>query len=204
MWKFRSVVHLLLITGFLLVCMPLCADTLTIGLISFDNLVPAGPSAPGVNVFTLYDFTGSNALPPDAPVTTPLDFLDTAVTLDGSQVNNAGTITPGSTQAAVLEFSTSQNFTSATFSADLSSPTFVANGQSYLAASSVVTASLLPSSPPDLIAGVDFVPITIEASPVAATVPEPSSCCLTLPVLLAVLYRCRRNCTQKPGVEPSA
>jgi len=168
-------------------CFPLSADSLIVGLMSFDNLVPAATDADGVNVFTIYNFTGAFALPPDAPVITPLDFLTTAVTLNGSDVVNVGTISPGSTQALSLEFPTSQEFTSALFSATLSSLTFSANGQTYLADSNLITATLLPSAPPDLTAGVDFVLLTIEASPSEATVPEPSSYVFLFSALLALL-----------------
>lgn len=174
------------------------ADSLTVGLISFDNLVPAAPGAAGVNVFTLYNFTGSNSFPPDAPVVSSLDFLNTTVTLDGSDVVNAATISPGSVQSPSLEFSTTDNFTEADFSAQLSSLTFSANGQTYLASSSTVTATLLPSTLPDLIAGTDFVTIEIEASPISAPVPEPGGFALViLGLMMLAAVAAADNCHRK-------
>ena len=85
-----------------------------------------------------------------------------------------GTIDPGSVQFAGLQFPDSQLLTDALFQATLSTTTFTISGQTYLAASNVVTADLLPSSGPDLQAGLDFALINIEASPIVAPTPSAS------------------------------
>jgi hypothetical protein len=43
------------------------ADTIRLGYISFDNLVPGAPGSPGVNGFTIGDLTGDSAVVRDAP-----------------------------------------------------------------------------------------------------------------------------------------
>ena len=165
------------------------ASSITVGLLSFDNLIPDAPGAPGVNVFTVYNFTGSNSFPPDAPVTDSLSFLNTTLTPDGSGGIGFGEVDPGAVQAATLEFPTSTTFGSVAFQADLSSSIFMAGGVEYDAASGMVTASLLPSSGPSLVAGTDFVVLTVDASPVnLSAVPEPPSGWLVLLGGITLLY----------------
>lgn len=171
--------------------LPAQADVITIGVVSFDNIVPAG-NGPGTNGFTIYNFTGSNSQPgtPDSP----LSFLSTSLLLNGTQTLNVGTVTPGSVQPLNLQFPTTTLFTSADFMATLNTTSFSVGGQNYVAASDQVTADLLPSSPPDLAAGTDFAVIDINASPVSASVPEPAPIWFTLPPLASLLwFRSRRR-----------
>ena len=192
----KSLATRLILFGFLAgAVLPLSADTLTIGFISFDNLVPDAPGSPGVNVFTVYDLTGVNSFLSPTPVSDELDFLNSTMTLNGLvpavQVGPLAPLAGGQgAQLPPLEFPTSQAFTSAVFNAELSQLTFSVNGQEYLANSNLITASIVASLPPNLTAGLDSVEITIDASPVAT--PEPSSYCLTFSVLLAVAYSCKR------------
>jgi hypothetical protein len=169
---------------------PAAADTTTIGLISFDQLVPGAPGTPGINGFTIYNFTGSNSQPgtPDSSIS----FLNTSVTWDsGANTDVVGTVDPGTFQFAGLQFPDSELITDALFQATLSTTTFTINGQTYLAASNAVTVDLLPSTPPDLQAGVDFALIDIQASPIATPTPEPGSLWLLVSslVLLAPALR---------------
>jgi hypothetical protein len=77
------------------------ATIINLGVISLDTLIPAG-SAPGVNVFTINNFTGDPAsggfaLPPDFPVLTDAAFLNARLTVStatSSVVINLGK--PGS------------------------------------------------------------------------------------------------------------
>lgn len=50
-------------------------ETVNVGLISFDVLIPADINVPGVSVFTISNFTGGFALPADFPVVDSLIFL---------------------------------------------------------------------------------------------------------------------------------
>jgi hypothetical protein len=153
---------------------PAAASTITVGLISFDEVVPGAPGTPGINGFTIYNFTGSNSQPgtPDSSIS----FLNTSITWDsGANTDVVGTVDPGSVQFPSLQFPDSQLITDALFQATLSTTTFTISGQTYLAASDAVTVDLLPSTPPDLQAGVDFALIDIEASPTVTATPEPGS-----------------------------
>lgn len=170
------------------------ASTLTVGLFSFDEFIGAAEGSPGVNVFTINDFTGSSSLPPDAPVVTPLTFDSVSVTLNGSQHVSPGNAAPGTTLAPALEFLDTQVFTSATLQGTLSATTFeLSDGTFFQASSSLFSVALLPSSGADLVAGVDFAVITVSGSPVLSSVPEPATEWLMLPTLLAVAYLARKR-----------
>jgi|GEM_PF-2098723 len=191
----RQWMRLVLVTGFVAgLCLNASADTLTIGLFSFDEFIPGAPGSPGVNVFTINDFTGSSNLPPDAPVATPLTFSNVSVTLNGSQNVSVGSAAPGSTLAPALEFLDTQVFTSATLQGNLSTTTLeLADGTFFQASSSLFSVSLLPSAGPDLVADTDFAVLTISGSPASASVPEPASQWLMLPALLAFAYLIRKR-----------
>src|SRR4051794_31074552 len=62
------------------------ADTINLGLISFDVLLPADGGNPGANSFNIVNFTGNPssggfALPPDFPAFTALPFLVSSLTV---------------------------------------------------------------------------------------------------------------------------
>lgn len=156
------------------------ADVITIGVLSFDSIIPPGPNgAPGTNGFTIYNFTGSNSQPgtPDSP----LNFLSTSLLLNGAQMVVIGDVAPGSAQPAALEFPTNSLLTDAQLTATLDTTSFTIGGQNYVATSDLVFADLAPSSPPDLMAGTDFVAIDINASPSGpASTPEPAAFWLAL------------------------
>lgn len=150
------------------------------GVFSFDNLIPAMTSAPGVNVFDITNLTGDPdsggyALPPDFPIFASLVFQNATLTLDtGSSTLTIplGDIGPGPlADTSPVQFPDIMSFVSATFTATLSqtvlplwdSSTFVAN-------SPTVTVELLPSSGPFLQAGVDSAVIVLDNS-----VPEPAT-----------------------------
>ena len=148
------------------------ADTILVGVLSFDSVVPAAPGAPGINGFTIYNFTGTNSQP--GTPNSALSFLNTSVLLDGSQTVNIGTIAPGSVQPASLQFPTATVFTDAEFSATLDTNSFTIAGQNYVATSDLVSADLTPATPLDLEAGSDFVELQIEATLSSTIVPEPA------------------------------
>jgi hypothetical protein len=133
-----------------LTCAPLSADTIGLGVFSFNTLIPGAPGSPGVNDFAIDNFTGSSALPPDFPATDALTFMNSAVVLTmqgGSQQTvSLGDLGPGSVTPTALQFSATTNFTSAVFTATLSPTIFaISGGGSFQASSSQISAILSPS-----------------------------------------------------------
>ena len=155
------------------------ADAVNIGLISFDVLNPGGSGSTGVNVFDISNLTGDPgsggfAQQPDFPAYTALSFLGSTLMLMSSgtpQTINLGTIAGGPVGAiSPLEFPDTMVFSSAIFSATLSSPSILlADGTTFTPASTSITAILGPSSGPSLVAGIDFAVVAI------GNVPEPGT-----------------------------
>lgn len=179
----------------ILLAMPrgVIADQIDVGVLSFDVLDPGLPGFPGQNAFTLTNLTGTFSLFPDYPVADNVTFLDANVTPSGLGASSFGDFGPGSAQVA---FSATNDFASALFQATLSQTVFtLGDGTTFQADSNLVAASLLPSSGPSLIPGVDFVILTVSGSPVTSAVPEPPSWLLlmaSLPFLSFVVFRLRR------------
>ncbi len=66
------------------------ADQVPIGFVFYDAFEP------GVNSFSINNFTGSASLPPDFSVVTPLNFLNATLTLTSPEaLISLGTIGPG-------------------------------------------------------------------------------------------------------------
>jgi hypothetical protein len=76
-------------------------------------------------------------------------------------------------------------FTSALFTATLSDTTLQLDGGGTFIADPTVTAMLLPSSGPDLLAGTDLV--VLQATEASSSTPEPSSAALIAISILAAL-----------------
>jgi hypothetical protein len=178
-----------LILGFSLLVAPnVRADTINLGVFSFDVLNPGGPGSPGVNSFSIDNFTGPTfGLPPDFPAIDELTFLGVNVVINltgGPDVVPLGDLGPGlySPASASLEFLDSDQVSSASLDATLGPSQFaLADGNIFELSSQQLSATLLPSSGNTLSAGVDFVLITASGTEVAATVPEPdyAPCFLT-------------------------
>jgi hypothetical protein len=157
------------------------AGTINLGLLSFDNLIPAGDS-PGVNVFDLGNFTGPAwSLPPDFPVITELAFQNSMFDLVGSAGSLhilLGDIGPGLLNApSSLQFPDTATFTVATFSATLSNPFLqLADGSAFTAATGTISATLVPSLGDTLLPG-DFA--ILSASDATAS-PEPGTSALII------------------------
>jgi hypothetical protein len=198
LFTFSRNVAIMVAIGLIAVPLKAKADTIVVGVLSFDSLIPDGNNpdgsiAPGTNGFTIFNFTGANSFPgtPDSP----LSFLDTSLLLNGVQTVNVGEVDPGSVQPLALQFSTTSTFTDAQFTATLNTVFFTIGGQNYVANSDQVTADLSPSSPPDLAAGTDFVVLDIDATQVnAAPVPEPASLWLVFGPAASLLWRRVRRC----------
>ena len=155
------------------------ADTVALGYVSFDVLIPAAPGHPGVNTFTVANFTGDpslggNDLPPTFPVLTSVTFLSSSLTLVSgatSQVFDLGDLGPGFYNPPT-DFPDTDSFTSATFSATLDTTTFqLDSGGTFNASSNQISVALLPSTGNELIAGAGPQLITVSS---ASPVPEPS------------------------------
>ena len=149
------------------------ADLVNLGVVSFDNLIPAPPS-PGVNAFDVSNFTDGFALPPDFPSLTAVTFKNSTLKLfgNGTQIIPLGDIGPGFL-APAAQFPDTNNFTSAEFIASLDVTTFVLSGEgSFTANSAAIDVLLTPSSGRNLAVG-DFALITVSNAP--TTIPEPAS-----------------------------
>jgi hypothetical protein len=180
----------------------LSANTVYVGVASFDNLIPAGPG-PGVNVFNIFNYTGDPgsggfALPPDFPVFTNLTFLNSSLTLDDGISPFTvflGDIGPGQLNPSEpVQFPDTTNFLSATLTATLSQTSLALFDSSiFNAFSPTLTVQILPSSGPFLQAGTDFAVISVSDAP---SVPEPGTVLLTFLGILAVAavatYKTRR------------
>jgi hypothetical protein len=179
------------------------ASFIDLGVVSFDNLIPAG-TAPGVNVFTINNFTGDPAgggfaLPPDFPVYTNVGFLNSTLTIfNGASSSSVslGDLFPGSYTPAALQFSETLTFTSAIFTATLSgSPLLLSDGTTFSPASLNLSVTLTPASGPTLQPGVDFAVLT--TSDIATSAPEPSTWILL--ISSSLIYRpCRRWLAGRP------
>ena len=176
------------------------ADTIDLGIFSFQNLIPDG-TTPGVNVFDVSNFTGATwSLPPGFPVVTQMTLQDTMLTLDGSggtQQIALGDTDPGLFSAAIThDFPTTETFTSATLTAILSGTSLMLfDGSTFTLASDTITATILPSIGDDLTAGTDFALITASGVPVSSqdATPEPPTSALLSGTLLVLVGVARKR-----------
>jgi len=171
------------------------ADQIPIGYLSFDEFIAAG-SGVGINAFNLYNLTGPDwgqAFSPSAFASDGLTFDDASLTVNfqggSSQVISLGNIDPGilsdSSGNPVVQFPSTDNFTSAVFTATLNQSSFTLSDGSTFVADESISADLLPSSGSSLQAGVDFV--TIEAQSATAMPEYDRETTLTLLLWLALI-----------------
>lgn len=161
------------------------ADSVPVGVLSFDQIIPSQPGFDGVNGFAIFNFTGSNALP--GTPGSAISFLNTSLLLNGGDLVNVGTIDPGSVQPFALQFSSSTNFSKAVFTATLGTLYFTIGGQQYVATSNQLSGDLVPFYGPNLIAGADLCVLSVDANP--TTIPEPSTWLLLLGPLAMLARR---------------
>jgi hypothetical protein len=198
-WEQRTLPALILVF-FSLMALNVRADTVNLGVFSFDVLNPASPGSAGVNSFSVDNLTGATFdLPPDFPALDDLTFLGVNVTINlvgGPDVVPLGDLGPGfySPAAASLEFLDSDQVSSASLDATLGPSQFaLADGDLFELSSQQLSATLLPSSGNALTAGVDLVLITVSGTEVAATVPEPDYApCFLIAAFVFVRFAKRR------------
>jgi RHS repeat-associated protein len=163
------------------------ADTINIGIFSFDTVIPAGSGSPGVNAFNIANLTGSGLFP-DFPVSDPLTFLGSVLTL--LQQGGASLVVPlGDIGAdgASFEVPDTSLFSSATFTATLNQAGFLLyDGTFFTASSTAFSATLSPASGSELAPDSAFAPLTVSSAQ-ASTVPEPENALLLVIGLLALI-----------------
>lgn len=165
------------------------ADDVPIGYISYDMYQP------GLDSFSIYNFTGDAALSPDFNVVTPLNILNATLVLTGSSANaspiSLGTIGPGpllddmGNPLLSLQFDSLSTFTSATLMGTLDTTNVLMANNTTLQLNPNIFFNLYPSSGSSLQAGVDF-GIIYAGVPVVG-VPEPGVLLLILSGFAAFL-----------------
>ena len=167
------------------------AATVSSGFLAFDTLIPGVPGSPGINVFTINNLTGDPgaggfALPPDFPVVTSVTFKNArlaVVSSSGTENIVLGDLMTGLHGPTALQFSGAQQFSQATFTAEIDPLTWdLSGGGTFAPISNAIVATLRPSSGGFLTAGTDFV--VFNHSDVSA-IPEPATFGLPLLALSA-------------------
>ncbi len=193
----RTVAPLLLS---LIVLPGLAQADVNLGFISFDSLIPGAAGSPGVNAFTIANFTGDPAfggyaLPPTFPITTALTFLNCslALTSNGSTtILNLGDIPAGFFSSTLLQFADTETFSSAIFAGTLDVSTVqLADGSTITLTPMAFATGLLPSGGPTLTAGTDFA--VIDSASTMVSTPEPPVAILLPGCFLALLLWQRRS-----------
>ncbi|MDE3178379.1 MAG: hypothetical protein KGM47_01865 [Acidobacteriota bacterium] len=183
------------------------AGEVTIGLLSFDQLIPANGSVAGINAFDLYNFTGPTYGPLVGPpyASDSLTFANAKLTVKYelacttpicphviavfTQSLDLGDIAPGelldTNGNPIAQFPSTYLFLSSTLTATLSPTTFtLSDGTTFTAAGSITAGITLPSGS-FLVAGTDFTAINAEQSSAIPT-PEPSTLALLLADLIGL------------------
>jgi hypothetical protein len=176
----------------LLGCCLAPASSISLGVLSFNVLIPSAPGSPGVDDFEIDNFTGAFALPSDFPATDSVTFTNALLLLTpqgGSPISvNLGSLGPGIFTPAPLDFSATTIFTSAQFTAALSPTNFAVSGAPpFQASSAQLLVNLIPSTGSALKPGTDFALIQ------ASNVPEPYTPLLVFLGLSLLLISTRRS-----------
>jgi hypothetical protein len=216
-------VGILLLPLMMCLAVPARAATISLGQLSFDQLLAADPENQifvGTNAFNIFNSTGDFAAPLDAGIPpnpiTPISFNDASLLLtmaDGATVNVLiGTITSGlladdtGNPLFALQFAGTEAFVSAVFAATLSTQDFVfADGSTFHATTADMQYRLAstgglfanPLSDP-LLTAVAF-ELSGDLVPLQPTpVPEPATIVLLAAGLgLAPFYRARARAARR-------
>jgi hypothetical protein len=171
------IVRVLLLGAVLAGFTPAATIDVNLGVFSFDVLNLSSGQFVGQNQFTIYNFTGANNLAPDFSVVTDILFQNPTVNagtgpIHLDNIDSSG----GGIQPSSLTFLSTDNFTSATFDATVSTTNVqLADGTSLQLSSNHVSGLILPSQGNSLTAGVDFALLIETGTVVETTVPEPST-----------------------------
>lgn len=190
-----------ILAALFLLASPSAAVAIPIGFVSFDTVIP-GPD--GVNAFTIANLTETFGLPPDFPVVDPVTFLSSSLSLtyqDGSTSTiDLMDIGPGFADNPNLFFADSVLFSSATFTATLSSLDFLlADGTTFHAGSSLISV-VLSSATGLLLSPGDFAVIDIDGEigdGEIPSVPEPGTLVLLACGAVASLTIRRRKMSRR-------
>jgi hypothetical protein len=160
------------------------AGEIPVGLLSFDEFIPASGSAAGINSFDIFDFTGPSygptVGPPFASESLTFEGVKLTVSFSGgsSQSFDLGDIGPGelldSSGNPIIQFPSTDDFSSAILTATLSPTTFTLSNETKFIGSGPISVDLRPSSGSTLSAGRDFATIDSEETQVTP-VPESST-----------------------------
>ena len=187
---------------------PASADplTLTLGFLSFDNLIPAD-GGPGTNAFTIANLTGAFAVGINGSYDPVSDVVFNDLSLDfvstpSTDTVDLGSLGPGYLFGAdgvpptSLQFPDTTMFSSAVLTGTIDAgPILLANGLLFTPSSMDLVAQLLPSEGDSLAAGIDAVLIQVAGdteSPVQT--PEPGTLLLLATGMSGIgIYRRRRR-----------
>jgi hypothetical protein len=162
----------------------------TLGVISYNTLIPGAPGSPGVNDFEIDNFTGSFALPPDFAVNTSLTFQNSSLTLTfqdrTQQTILLGDLTPGVYTPATVQFSSTIGIQSAVFTATLDETNFLLAGDPVQALSQQTITELDEALNTGLSPDSDFAVISVATT--SSLAPEPSFTLLDLVAFGAIAY----------------
>lgn len=205
----RPFVPLLLFAWALVVvpARPAAAESIAIGVVSFDVFLPGDGDTPGVNAINLLNLTGDPlaggfALDPDFPSHTEITLLNASLTLvvDGvPQLLALGDIGPGLFDPTLaLLFSDTASISSLILTATLSTTALRrGDGTALTAASQMVMLTMLPLVDGALVPGLDLAVISIDAD-TSTPVPAPGAFVLLVAGISACALRARRRGRQPP------
>jgi RHS repeat-associated protein len=177
------------------------ANSVPIGILSYDVVTPMAGGPPGINALNLIDLTDAFSLPPDFPVSSTVVFMNATlwVTADAGPPESIslGDVMPGpllnvsGNPLIALEFPSTTQISSVAFTATMSLTDLELATGSAFTADPTVTATLLPSSGSFLNAG-DVVPVMAQPAGASTTPELPTGKLMFAALFLAAMIRVLR------------